>query len=363
MGKILILGGTGAMGVFLVKRLSVSHEVYVTSRQPRTSSNNVKYIQGNALEYTFLKSVLNMRRWGAIIDFMSYNTEDFKRRYNEILASTDQYIYLSSSRVYANSVTPLTEDSKRLLDVSNDRDYLRSDDYALAKARQEDLLRNSGKSNWTCIRPYMTYDTYRLDLGYFPKELWLYRVLKGRIILFPKDVATKYTTLTYGDDVAKRIALLVENPEAIGKIFQITQQRHYTWKEIIDLYATILRRKGYEMNVKYVDALPIKEPIYIYDRVYDRVFNSSRIERISGDEYYVDVNDGLNECLNSFLTSPRFKTIDWKKQAYWDKILKEHTALSEIPNLSQRVLYLLFRYVVPYQFVWKILQFAKRVKI
>ena len=35
----------------------------------------------------------------------------------------------------------------RLLDISKDDKYLRTDEYALAKARQENILQKSGK-NW-----------------------------------------------------------------------------------------------------------------------------------------------------------------------------------------------------------------------
>ena len=48
--KVLILGGTGAMGVSLVRILSenIANEVYVTSRSVHKSFGNVYYIQGNA---------------------------------------------------------------------------------------------------------------------------------------------------------------------------------------------------------------------------------------------------------------------------------------------------------------------------
>lgn len=52
---------------------------------------------------------------------------------------------MSSSRVYADSQTPITENSPRLLDVYKEEEYLKTDEYALSKARQEDILHRSGK--------------------------------------------------------------------------------------------------------------------------------------------------------------------------------------------------------------------------
>ena len=59
-----------------------------------------------------------------IIDFMHYGTEEFKKRYQLLLANTAQYVFLSSSRVYAASETPLTEESLRLVDKVADKDFI-----------------------------------------------------------------------------------------------------------------------------------------------------------------------------------------------------------------------------------------------
>lgn len=40
--------------------------------------------------------------WNAIVDCMSYNTDEFKKRINNLLQSIDCYISLSSTRLYAN---------------------------------------------------------------------------------------------------------------------------------------------------------------------------------------------------------------------------------------------------------------------
>jgi len=47
--NILILGGTGAMGVPLVKLLAEKNDnnIYVTTRSKRDNKGNVTYIQGN----------------------------------------------------------------------------------------------------------------------------------------------------------------------------------------------------------------------------------------------------------------------------------------------------------------------------
>lgn len=235
--KILVLGGTGAMGVDLVRTLAErGNDVTVTSRSSHQSDfKNVNYVCGNAHDIPFLKTLLS-EKYDAVVDFMSYRTEAFEARRDLFLNSTAQLVFLSSSRVYADSKAPITENSPLLLDTTTDEAYLQTGEYALAKARQEKLLRESGKTNWTIVRPYITYSSQRLQLGVFEKELWLYRALRGQTVVFPKDIAGHTTTLTWGKDVACGIAALLGNSEALGKSFHITTSTSIRWDEVLGLY-------------------------------------------------------------------------------------------------------------------------------
>lgn len=276
--KILILGGTGAMGVHLVEILSGrGDEVFVTSRRARPSHDNITYIQGDAHDDGFLESLLSGRRWDAIIDFMVYATGEFRRRAPLLLDATAQYVFLSSARVYADSDAPITEESPRLLDVSQDREYLATDEYALAKARQEDILRaECGKGNWTIVRPYITYSEIRLQLGVLEKEAWLARALHGQTVVFSKDIADKMTTLTYGYDVARGIAALIGREKALGEAFHITCDRPIRWREVLNLYIEVLERKTRQRpKVLLTDTAPHITPQVKYDRYYNREFDNT----------------------------------------------------------------------------------------
>ena len=171
----MVLGGTGAIGSHLVNTLAVEGGVncFVISRKIRQNERRVNYVQGSAHDPDFVRHLLHDTKYDAIVDFMSYSTEEFKSRYWLYLDSTEQYIYLSSSRVYAESKGEIIEDSPRLLDVCKDEDYLATDEYTLKKTHQEDVLRESGYLNWTIIRPYITYSEEWLLLSPLEKECWL----------------------------------------------------------------------------------------------------------------------------------------------------------------------------------------------
>lgn len=359
MDKILILGGTGAIGTYLVQILSASYEVYVTSRSKKNNNGNIKYIQGNAHNIEFIKRLLFNNHYKAIVDFMNYSTIEFQNRVGFLLGATEQLFYVSSSRVYADSQPPIMETNARLLDVSTDKHFLKTDDYTLAKARQENILRNSG-DNWTIIRPYMSYSPNRLDLGYYAKELWLYRVLKGRTILFTEDVAKSLTTLTHGMDVARGIASLIGVSDSIGEVYHITQEKAYLWRDILAVYKEALETWDIKVKVKMMPkALIADEYIYCYDRIYDRSFDNSKIKHYLSTDDFVDALDGIKQSVEQFLKSPRFLRIDWKKQAYWDCITKEKADLSEIDNTKDKFVYIAFRYLISYRWIHNIYQKIK----
>ena len=67
--KILLLGGTGAMGIHLSKILNNQGEdVYVTTRRERKGVG-ITYIQGNAHETAFLSDIL--RKYHFSVEFQS----------------------------------------------------------------------------------------------------------------------------------------------------------------------------------------------------------------------------------------------------------------------------------------------------
>lgn len=347
--NILVLGGTGVMGRPLARKLALSNNVFVTTRQKLQPCDGIEYLQGNAKNLSFLRDTLLNRHWNAIIDFMVWGTE-FSEAIPFLLANTDQYLFISSARVYAQSDVPITEKTPRLLDVSVDKEYLATNEYALAKAREEDLLFNSGKSNFTIIRPTITYNTYRLQLGVLEKEGWLYRALHGRSIVFSDDIANKVTTMTFGDDVATGITALIGKRDSLGEIFNITSTKSLLWNEVLEIYLDVIEReKGFRPRVVYTKKstnLRFKDRVYqvIYCRYFNRSFDNSKIAAYCDVDSFVTPQKGLADCLREFLANPSFQDIDWRLEAINDRVAGERTGLSEIPKIRGKIYYLLYRY-------------------
>ena len=341
------------MGVDLVRILAQQGKnVTVTSRLERkTEYSNVRYVKGDAHDSIFLKSLLS-EDYDAIVDFMVYKTEEFRKRRDMLLNATQQYVFLSSSRVYADCKEPITEDSPRLLDATTDKEYLKTDEYALTKARQENMLLESGKTNWTIIRPYITYSSQRLQLGVYEKELWLYRALNDRTIVFPKTIADKYTTMTLGRDVADGLSKLIGNENVKGQIFHITTDQAIKWDNVLAVYKRVFKETvGREIKVLYADdAKPVYETMgnkyqVVYDRLFDRRFDNNKFLQAVGKCEFTAPEAGLEMCLRDFLKKREFRKVSYSSLAQMDKISKDRARLSQVPEIGEKGKYILKRYL------------------
>ena len=132
--KILVIGGAGYIGSFMVKRLlEEEYEVIVVDSLERghkeVIDSKAKFLQGNALDKSFVESVFKYQRYDAVINFAGFISmgESMKNPYlyfqNNVFASlnvleemiktgNDNFVFSSSAGVYGNPVSlPISEDN------------------------------------------------------------------------------------------------------------------------------------------------------------------------------------------------------------------------------------------------------------
>lgn len=346
--RALLLGGTGAMGIHLAPALAAAgYTVDVTTRGVRSSETpGVLFTSGDAQDDRFVEALLSRHRYDVLVDFMVYGTGDFTRRLPSLLAGTDQYFLVSSYRVFADA-SVLTESSPRLLDVSRDHTYLRTDEYALAKARQEDVLRASGSGDWTIVRPGITYSTGRFQLATLEADMVVWRSQRKVPVAVPKSVLDKETTLTWAGDVAQLITRLAGNSDALGEDFNVVTAEHHSWRYIADIYHEILGTEIREVATEeYIKAEGGKFTHYQlkYDRMLNRVLDNRKVLAATGYSQadFATAQSGLTAELHRFLDLPSRVTVDFGRQARFDALTDSFIGFD---GLSPRdiAVYLIYR--------------------
>lgn len=335
-GKILVLGGTGAMGIYLVPELlAAGFEVFVTSRSRREADRERLYpLQGDARDSTFLQNVLSDVRPDAVVDFMLYGTDEFAARRDWLLEGTGHYIFLSSYRVFADSSpAPLTERSPRLLDVCTDVSYLATDEYALAKARQENQLWDSGRGNWTIVRPGITYSRNRFQFGTLEANTVCYRALQGLPVIMAREILSKNTTMTWAGDVAKLVGGLVLNPAAMSEDYNVVTAEHRLWSEVAGYYREILGLRIMETDLPAYSRVLGHSFQIQFDRMYDRIMDNAKILAATGmvQADLTRLRDGLERELREFVKKPYFQYPDLALNARMDKVTGVRLPLAGLP--------------------------------
>lgn len=348
MKKILLLGGTGAMGVYLREYLArePDTQIYITSRSVQKDIDKIHYLCGNAHDISFLEKCLFSVQPNAVVDFMIWNTAQFAKVCPLLLQHTQHYLFLSSYRVFAEN-NPITEKSPRLLDVCQDSTYLKTDEYALAKARQENILRQSNKKNWTILRPCITYSKNRFQLGCFEADIVVLRSLQGLPLVLPSEMLDKQTTMTWAGDTANLISKLILNKNAYGEDFNLSSAEHHTWREIATYYKEILGTSILEISLKdYYKNFGLSYQLE-YDRLFNRTLDNSKILAITGmaQTQFIPLKQGLNKELTAFQQHPTYKRINITLNARMDRIC--HTCISLAGfGAKDKLYYYLERYYI-----------------
>ena len=299
--RVLVLGATGAMATYLIPELlKKGYEVVGVSLEDVKSDNEkLTYIKANALDMDFLKSQCE-QKYDAIVDFMIYNSVSMFERYHKLfLDNTEHYIFFSTYRVYAGD-TPLTENSRRLLDIEKPDDFETECEYSIYKAEEEDFLRNSAYKNYTIVRPAITYSKRRFQLTTLEANVLVYRMLKGKTVVLPESAMKKQATMSWAGDVAKMLSALILNPEAYTETYTVSTAEHMTWEEVAKIYEEIGGLKYVTVDDDtYVDivsggSIYTKQQL-VYDRCFDRIVDNSKILAISGlkQEDLMSLKEGL----------------------------------------------------------------------
>jgi nucleoside-diphosphate-sugar epimerase len=242
--KILLIGGSGFIGSFVIEQLVESgHEVAVLHRGNSKIQlpANVKRILGDANRLADFREELRRLAPDVTVDFILSSGEQAEQMIGAMRGITARVIVLSSMDVYRAcgvlhhteagelQPMPLTEESELRTQPAYSRQRLEMakgifswmrDDYD--KIPVERAVLSDSEIPVTVLRLPMVYGPGDLLHRFFPV---IKRICDGRKrILFEEDIANWRGTKGYVENVALAITLAATSPVANGQIYNVAEE-------------------------------------------------------------------------------------------------------------------------------------------
>ena len=213
--RILIMGGTRFIGVYLTKVLvEQGHEVVLFNRGNHPAPvEGVKQIQGDRKDAAQLKEKLSGESFDAIFDNNGRELSDTQPLVEIFNGKVQHFVYVSSAGVYLKS--------EQMPHVEGDA--VDPNSRHKGKHHTEAYLAESGIP-WTSIRPVYIYGPQ----NYNDLEAWFFdRIVRDRPIPIPGG---KFITqFGHIQDLARAMASVLGNEAAINKIYNISGDRYVTF--------------------------------------------------------------------------------------------------------------------------------------
>jgi nucleoside-diphosphate-sugar epimerase len=223
--KILMLGGTRFIGVYLARMLiDQGHEVTlltrgkkpVTYRIPDDTDESfsrfeqsVKHIACDRKDAEALKANLQNKGFQVVYDINGREADEAALVLDAV-GPIEQYIFCSSAGVYKKSdQMPHREEDE--VDFNSRHK---------GKLYTEDMLEKRGV-NWTSVRPVYIYG----PLNYNPvEEFFFHRIKAGRPICVPGS-GQQVTQLGHVKDLATAFVKILGNPKAARQVYNVAGER------------------------------------------------------------------------------------------------------------------------------------------
>ncbi|HAE05908.1 NAD-dependent epimerase/dehydratase family protein [Richelia intracellularis] len=214
--QILIMGGNRFIGVHLTQMLlEKGHNVVLFNRGNRSAPlKHVKTIIGDRTNIAQLREKLSTENFDVIFDNSGRKLTDTKPLTMIFKNRLRQFIYMSSAGVYLNSDQMPYMEGDAIDPKSRHFGKYETEIYLMDK-----------KFPYTSIRP-----TYIYGPGnYNDLEAWFFdRIIRDRPILIPGD-GLQFTQLVHVKDLAGAMCQVLDNPQAVGQIYNVSGDRFITF--------------------------------------------------------------------------------------------------------------------------------------
>ncbi len=238
--RILIMGGTRFIGVYLTKELvQQGHEVVLFNRGNKPAPiENIKQIHGDRKDTQQLKEALASEKFDAVFDNNGRELSDTQPLVEIFNHQVKHFVYVSSAGVYLKS--------DQMPHIEGDK--VDPNSRHKGKFATENYLETSGIP-WTSIRPTYIYGSQ----NYNDLEAWFFdRIVRNRPIPIPGN-GLHFTQFGHVQDLVKAMAAVLDNEKSIGQIYNISGERYVTFDGLAKACAIAVGKSPDEVNIVHYD--------------------------------------------------------------------------------------------------------------
>ncbi len=238
--RILIMGGTRFIGVYLTKILvEQGHEVVLFNRGKKPAPvEGIQQIHGDRTDAAQLKEKLSGEIFDAIFDNNGRELSDTQPLAEIFKDRVQHFVYMSSAGVYLKS--------DQMPHIEGDPVDPKS--RHKGKHETETFLAELGLP-WTSIRPTYIYGPQ----NYNDLEAWFFeRIVRDRPIPIPGN-GLHFTQFGHCKDLANAMAAVLGNTQAIGQIYNISGERFVTFDGLARACATAAGKSPESLQIVHYD--------------------------------------------------------------------------------------------------------------
>lgn len=248
MANVLILGGTGFIGVPLVtKLLERGHSIVVFSRgniRP-AFGQRVQFVRGDRRSAESLRNAMAGRHFDAVIDNLAFTPADVQCAVDLFSGRVRQYILTSSVLVYGKEfANPVSEDDLSLADLQREADSFEFGKSTTAGKRQCELVLHNKFSNKELFTHFTVLRPAKIHGRHDPSpRLWWYiqRLNDGGPLVIPEGSSDPSIRHIYCDDLAAVYDKVLLNPLCENETYNIASTEIVSLNEFIRTIARSLK--------------------------------------------------------------------------------------------------------------------------
>jgi UDP-glucose 4-epimerase len=290
--KILVVGGNGYLGTFLVKALkNITADVFVISRNCETSNTTFKVDITNSDEtkevlqkikpdivYHLAANITRNRDFSIYEDMSSVNVQGTLNILQALEGIDAHFIFTSSSEIYGNNESPFNE-SQIPKPVSP---------YSLSKINAEFLVEtycNNHNKKFTNLRVFNFYGENMPEEFFIPQMILSLK--KGEDFLMTKGEQVR--DFLYVSDVVDALILAAKNTNSYGETMNVCSGKGTKLSQLATAVNTTMNTKAKIM----LGAIP-----YRNNEVWEMIGDNSKIKKITGFEPKINIDKGMEIVIN-----------------------------------------------------------------